>query len=341
MNVYFDKYRRQAFLLLLMLIFLGGLYFFALNLFFRDNFSLAMIDIMASVISFVLFILVINYKIDACINIIIRFYLALFYAAILLTLQFIESRSITIYTWVFLVPPLSYLLLGSVWGVFFSSVFIFIEGVIFYNSFFQYNSIDSIAQLSDIIFCLLVVWLLTHLYEKAHTDSQAKLLKLAAQDSLTGLLNRNEMTQRYRRCLQQTAAQDMPLNILMIDIDKFKRINDDYGHEVGDKALCAVANVLRTQMQEQENLFRLGGEEFCAYLVGITPEQARIMAERMRAKVEQQCQQIGSDALDITVSIGIAQTSDMQNSLSAVLKLADYALYQAKYAGRNQVVESA
>lgn len=114
MNVYFDKYRRQAFLLLLMLIFLGDLYFFILNVFFRDNFSLAMIDIAASIISFVLFMLVINYKIDACINTIIRFYLALFYAAILLTLQFIESRSITIYTWVFLVPPLSYLLLGSI-----------------------------------------------------------------------------------------------------------------------------------------------------------------------------------------------------------------------------------
>ncbi len=340
MDVYFDQYRRQAFIYLLAFIFLGGLYFFILNAYFRNDYTLASIDFGASFLSICLFLLVLNKKINKGINYVIRFYLFFFYAAILLTLQFVESKSITIYTWVFLVPPLSYMLLGSAWGGLFTALFVLIESGIFYLHFWQPYSLDSTSKLSDIAFCLLVVWALTHLYEKAHRESQLKLVQLASKDPLTGLFNRTQMDTEYQNCLQESLEANLSLAVLLIDIDWFKKINDCYGHDMGDNALCQVANIIEKQINHQGKVFRLGGEEFCVYLPKTTRDNAYLVAEQVRTQVAQTGMVLDTESLFLTVSIGIVVDNKLSNTLDKQLRLADTAMYEAKKSGRNQIIFS-
>ena len=136
-----------------------------------------------------------------------------------------------------------------------------------------------------------------------------------------------ERARRYRR----------PLSVLMFDIDRFKTVNDTYGHAVGDQALRIVANVCRDGLREIDLLGRYGGEEFVALL----PENDRAggynAAERLRGRVAETSIHIESGALGVTISLGVATLADDVADLAALIALADGAMYGAKHAGRNRV----
>lgn len=335
---YFDSHRRLAFIYLLALICFGGTYFGALNAFIVHNYPLSIIDFTATVISLALLYLLVKNKIKHQIEYVIRVYLFVFYAAILLTLSFIDGAYITLYIWVFLVPPLSYLLLGREWGSVYTLVFILIELAIFHHNFKESSSLDIVAILSDVGFCLMVVWILTHMYEKAHTQAQKKLIKLASEDFLTGLLNRSVLKQVYVRDLELSVKNKQPLSFVVFDIDWFKKINDTYGHDAGDKALLSVAKSITASSRPTDSIFRLGGEEFCMCLPKTSVKEASVIAEQVRARVESSCFEFEDKNICITVSAGIASADKLEQEFNETFKVADKFLYQAKHSGRNQVV---
>lgn len=169
------------------------------------------------------------------------------------------------------------------------------------------------------------------LLEEAH----ATISHLAATDELTGLYNRRFFNEQFTKSLSAARRYTFPLTIIMADIDKFKAVNDTYGHAVGDKVLKSFADILRTMARTEDVSARWGGEEFIILLGHTACAGATVLAERLRSMVESQCLRITS--VPVTVSLGVAELNDREEG-EALLKRADSALYRAKDEGRNRVV---
>lgn len=170
------------------------------------------------------------------------------------------------------------------------------------------------------------------------------LHQASMHDVLTGLYNRrffDASSQRevLRAQRQQAKGNYAGLALMMIDIDHFKRFNDQHGHEVGDQVLREVALVLQSQTRGSDVAARYGGEEFTLVLADITDQLALERAERVRQKVEQLLlRPSGKDVGTVTISIGLSQFPRHGNTVEALLLAADKALYEAKSTGRNRVV---
>lgn len=160
---------------------------------------------------------------------------------------------------------------------------------------------------------------------------------LARHDALTGALNRKGLEEAFDRELSVVRRRDAPLSIAMIDIDNFKRINDERGHATGDEALTHLAKVARDCMRPQDTLARFGGEEFVV-LMPDTPLESGIEAmTRLQRELTKQFFLAGSERVLITFSAGVAQLEPDEDRESA-LKRADKAMYMAKRAGKNRVL---
>ena len=167
-----------------------------------------------------------------------------------------------------------------------------------------------------------------------------RLQSLASTDELTGLANRRALLQFADVAVAAARREAAPLALLMIDIDHFKRINDQHGHAVGDEVLCHVSRVLAAALRERDLVGRLGGEEFVAVLPGASVEQARQVAERMRLAIDGKALIGAAGEMRFTVSIGVA-SAHVGETATALLQRADAALYAAKASGRNAVVVDA
>jgi len=164
-------------------------------------------------------------------------------------------------------------------------------------------------------------------YQK-HTD---QLTLEALTDSLTGLTNRRN----FESTMNQWITVGQPFSLIVMDVDKFKFVNDTYGHQVGDDVLKLVAQVISSSVRPGDICCRYGGEEFVVLLANTTVNEAYIIAERVRLAVEQE---EVKHALPITVSQGIAHFPSHANNSDRLFHLADQALYEAKESGRNQTV---
>jgi diguanylate cyclase (GGDEF)-like protein len=178
--------------------------------------------------------------------------------------------------------------------------------------------------------------------EEAHRQArtaQAELRRLASTDELTGVANRRWFTSMARRELERCRRYGHPLALLMIDVDHFKRVNDNYGHAVGDEVLKTFARVLEGSLRSVDLLGRMGGEEFAVVLPETNPTAAANTAERLRAAVEALAFPLeDGTALCLTASVGIGVASPEGETLDSLLARADEGLYAAKRGGRNRVI---
>ena len=152
-------------------------------------------------------------------------------------------------------------------------------------------------------------------------------------DPLTGLLNRKSLLPRFQELQQQAQQQHAPICMIAADLDRFKDVNDTYGHEVGDADLREAAYEMRKCLRSFELFYRLGGEEFLAVIPGADLAQGRDMAEQMRLAVEK----AKPSGTNITVSIGVGVAAGDQLEFEQLFNAADQALYEAKHAGRNRI----
>ena len=160
---------------------------------------------------------------------------------------------------------------------------------------------------------------------------------LAKTDSLTLLPNRHSFFKSGRSYMKKALSEGKELSVLMLDIDHFKKVNDKFGHDVGDQAICHVAALASETMRDRDFFARIGGEEFAAILPDANIEQARAIAERMREKIQYSISENKLNKAAITVSIGLASIKDVPDNFDSLLHAADVAMYQAKTNGRNQV----
>lgn len=169
-------------------------------------------------------------------------------------------------------------------------------------------------------------------------QADAQLHRMAETDGLTGIYNRRHFLHLAELELERVTRHQHNLAFLMIDVDRFKSINDTYGHSVGDKVLQRLTQVMRESLRKIDIFGRLGGEEFAVLMPQTDEQQARHAAERLREAVQQSRVVIAQGEVTFTVSIGIQALSTEADTLDLLMKRADEALYQAKEGGRNQVV---
>jgi diguanylate cyclase (GGDEF)-like protein/PAS domain S-box-containing protein len=161
--------------------------------------------------------------------------------------------------------------------------------------------------------------------------------RLAITDTLTGLYNRRHFFEMARREAALAQRYDHPLSIAIMDIDRFKRINDTYGHLVGDHVLRALAELCQRILRQSDLLGRYGGEEFVVLMPDTQLEEGFQVAERLRKSVEEMEIPSARGPIQITISIGVAGLQGENKELEAALDCADQAMYAAKSGGRNQV----
>lgn len=172
------------------------------------------------------------------------------------------------------------------------------------------------------------------------TLARSELSRLSHTDQLTGLLNRRGFDAAAALALRSACAMGVPAVIFMCDVDRFKSINDRFGHAFGDKVLVEIADVLRACAGKDGVLVsRHGGEEFAALMIGITHEQAAQYAEDIRQACAAREISIDGNSTRVTISIGFTVARD-EVDLSTIMQVADRALYVAKHSGRNQVARA-
>lgn len=246
--------------------------------------------------------------------------------------------------WIFVLPFLIFYILGLYKGVAYLLVLLLTVLYIFlipdnsllfteYSAPFTARFIGSLLSLSILAF----------IYEYSREDGRRELLNLSykldylsRKDYLTGLSNRRDMFERLRNELSRLERSGRVFSVLIADIDKFKNINDNYGHECGDHCLKEIANTLTTNTQKRDTVARWGGEEFLIFLPETSGNQAKVIAERLRLAIEKLVITFEDHTIHVTTSIGVAEYVPGQ-TLNTLINNADRQLYIAKNRGRNRV----
>jgi len=171
----------------------------------------------------------------------------------------------------------------------------------------------------------------THVKLKLFND---RLFSLAMRDGLTSLYNRHFLFDEARRLLSKAKRNREDMSVIMLDIDHFKLINDQHGHQVGDDVLKAIANELKISTRNEDIAARYGGEEFVIVLTNCDVNMAKEKAENIRVAIER----LEPNGFKVTSSFGIVELNTKHKNFDDILKDADDALYEAKDGGRNRVV---
>jgi diguanylate cyclase (GGDEF)-like protein len=169
---------------------------------------------------------------------------------------------------------------------------------------------------------------------------QAESERVAMTDGLTGLHNRRWLSDSFKRQMHRCELDKLPCTVIMLDIDHFKEVNDQYGHIAGDRILCSVAQALLNTMRPADLIARYGGEEFALCLPDTSIKDSRLISERLRISIANTTTTFEEGKLlpAVTVSLGIAQMQPGQ-TLDSLISAADSALYRAKAQGRNCISE--
>jgi two-component system, cell cycle response regulator len=167
----------------------------------------------------------------------------------------------------------------------------------------------------------------------------SKFQKLAAVDGLTNVYNRRFGMERLKEDFSRSVRDRSNLSLAMVDIDHFKKVNDTYGHLVGDKVIVLIAAIIKKALRDGDIVVRYGGEEFLLVLHGASCGDAEVVCERIRHQVNDTIFKDGDQQIDLTVSIGlVSYPEQMSGNEVELLDKADQALYHGKQTGRNKVV---
>ncbi len=175
-------------------------------------------------------------------------------------------------------------------------------------------------------------------HDRLDENFQQKMYNAALRDPLTKAFNKKYFIDQLRTEFSYARRHDTPLSLVIFDLDHFKRINDTYGHVAGDHVLIDIADQVHGILRAEDVFARYGGEEFVIILRGIPLNDAGVLAERIRALVEQHAFMSGEQRLPVSVSVGVAAYDAKLEDPLALVEAADSALYAAKEAGRNRVL---
>ncbi len=245
--------------------------------------------------------------------------------------------------WAFPFPPVILVLLGPRWGMllnlllFASLIYLLFLADFGYALYTQAEKSRFLASFAT----LMMLSFIAELFRvKSHielTEQNFEKQKLAHTDQLTKLPNRRFLENVYKERLLKNPLEHFPVTIVVADIDHFKKVNDTYGHDVGDNVLLHVATTLRRGIRQTDVLIRIGGEEFIIFYPNTQHAVCQKLVEHLRQRIESSSFLDGEISLDTTMSFGVA-TALTETDLDHAIKEADSLLYSAKLAGRNRVM---
>lgn len=325
-------YRKSVLRALLVITILSGFLFAGLNI-GRGNYSVATVELVMAIYSvFILFAIRRVQRLERW----MLAYVVPFFTAMMVALASPLSTA-SVFVWALLIPMLSHLLLGRRLGMLISVVFILIAAVIYFFKFQNNMVLMQPVAVANIAILTLVILAFSYVYEVTREQTEARLLKMAHLDPLTGLANRARLRDVFAHEKIRSQRAGTALSVVMFDLDHFKRVNDSYGHDVGDQALKHFSRLLKQSLRKTDLAARLGGEEFCMLLIDTSPRQALITAEKVRVLLEKTALVSGNIQLTLTLSGGVAGYGEDGDNLEELIRAADRRLYKAKKNGRNQV----
>lgn len=244
--------------------------------------------------------------------------------------------------WIYIVPPVALFFGGMRKGTRNIGLFVLVISVLmFYPNDEWLDTTYTFEFKSRLIYSFLTVSSLFAFYEYVRQNSfhriqemSQKFERQAMRDPLSGLLNRRGMRENLQQEFDRSQRYNNQLTVMMCDIDHFKVVNDQYGHDKGDEIIKSLANILKSGLRKQDSLARWGGEEYLFLLPETSGEQAIQLAEKLRRKIEDTQYKQDDKIFKITISIGLHQVVSTDTINQAISK-ADTNLYKAKEQGRN------
>ena len=195
-----------------------------------------------------------------------------------------------------------------------------------------------VARWFNIVMVFGLLYAVASVYRQRVRHAEQALRQLARIDALTRLANRTHFLERAAAEISRARRAGEPLTLMLADVDHFKRVNDEHGHEAGDHVLAQVARVMTSALREHDVLARWGGEEFMALLPDTDAALGRTVAERVRQAVATHSVFVDARPITVTLSFGLASLVD--GDLQAAMRAADRALYASKHTGRNRVTHA-
>lgn len=247
--------------------------------------------------------------------------------------------------WIYIVPPVALFFGGMRKGTRNIGLFVLaISILMFYPNNEWLATTYSFEFKSRLIYSFLTVSGLFALYEYVKENSFQRIQEMslnfekqAMQDPLSGLLNRRGMLEKLQIEFDRSQRYKNDLTVMMCDIDHFKTVNDQYGHDKGDEVIKSLGDIFKSGLRKQDSLARWGGEEYLFLLPETSGQQAMRLAEKLRNKTEETQYQQDDKTFSVTISIGLHQIISTDTINSAITK-ADTNLYQAKDQGRNRCI---
>ncbi len=312
---------------------LSGLFYGSVNLLLLDQKMLGVIELCFSIYSAYLFFYADTFRHRPLHPI-------LYVSAISAIISFAVATtptSVTVFVWMFISPIIAYLLLGKSNGFRLNLVLV-PAGII--NYCWQISQPDSILAMNsaaNVAVCLIALWAVAHVYESNRERTEQQLTSLATLDPLTKIDNRLSLALGFEKMVTMHRRKTDVFSLLVIDLDFFKAINDEFGHDTGDQVLIKVAKLLADSARLSDSVYRVGGEEFCVLLPYTDRKKGRAMAEHLRKVIARNCFDIDGHSINLSASIGVSEYGEDGLALDDMFKTADGLLYKAKDLGRNQV----
>ena len=249
--------------------------------------------------------------------------------------------------WIYIVPPVALFFGGMRKGIRNLGIFVLVIIVLmFYPNDELLETSYTFEFKSRLIYSFLTVSFLFAFYEKVRQNSFHRIQEMsqkfksqAMQDPLSGLLNRRGMLENLNNEFDRIQRYRNHLTVMMCDIDNFKTVNDQYGHDKGDEVIKDLANILKSELRKQDSIARWGGEEYLLLLPETNGKQGIQLAEKLRKKIEEMQYKQADKIFSVTVSIGLYELTPTDTINQAITK-ADTNLYKAKEQGRNRCILS-
>ena len=256
----------------------------------------------------------------------------------LLYIIVIPNASKTAFVWVYSMPVLSYLLLGRKRGSLISLPFVIGALALYLYNFPISHDAEGLIDLGNAVLCGVMIIIFVFLYETRRALAHQQLHKMARTDALTGVASRGSFQQSLERGIHEAQRDQTPLVLVILDVDHFKAVNDQYGHDVGDQALRHICHCLSQRLRNTDTLGRLGGEEFGLLLHDTDYRVAEPLVNMLREQIASKPLHQGDLRIDLSVTLGLAEWPTDGHTAEQLYRCADQRLYQGKQQGRNRLI---
>ena len=250
------------------------------------------------------------------------------------------DASAAAFVWLYMIPLLAYLLLGKQRAFLLTAPFMFAGLLLYFADNHLTLDTHGLIDLGNAALCGVLILVFVHIYDGLRMQAYEELQRLAQTDSLTGVASRGSFQHALQRSIQEAERSNGHLVLVLLDVDHFKQVNDQWGHEAGDMALQHICQILQQRLRVTDFLGRLGGEEFGLLLRHTDSTGADPLVEKLRKQIAEQPLEYDGEQIALSATFGLATWPVDGRSAAELYRAADRRLYSGKQRGRNQLVSA-